>query len=62
MLAALPGVSSSRREGAAVEFLTGDAETLVRALLARDSSLAGLEVTGAGLEDAFIALTGGGRQ
>jgi ABC-2 type transport system ATP-binding protein len=62
VLATLPGVSSSRREGPAVEFLTGDAETLVRALLASDSSLAGLEVTGAGLEEAFIALTGGRRQ
>jgi hypothetical protein len=29
----------------------------VRALLTRDEALAGLEVTGAGLEEAFIALT-----
>ena len=48
-----------RRDGTAVELLTGDAEGLARELLARDPSLAGLEITGAGLEEAFMALTGG---
>jgi ABC-2 type transport system ATP-binding protein len=56
-LAQLPGVRSVRRDGTAVELLTGDAESLARALLARDPSLAGLEITGAGLEEAFMALT-----
>lgn len=56
-LAALPGVHSMRRDGTAVELLTGDAEGLARELLARDRSLAGLEITGAGLEEAFMALT-----
>jgi ABC-2 type transport system ATP-binding protein len=56
-LKALPAVDSMRRDGTTMEFLTHDAETLVRALLTRDEALAGLEVTGAGLEEAFIALT-----
>jgi ABC-2 type transport system ATP-binding protein len=58
-LARLPAVRSVRRDGTAVELLTGDAEALARALLARDPSLAGLEITGAGLEEAFMALTAG---
>jgi ABC-2 type transport system ATP-binding protein len=56
-LARLPGVRSMRRDGRAVELLTSDAETLARELLMRDTALAGLEITGAGLEEAFIALT-----
>ena len=70
VLRALPGVQSLRRDGAAVEFLTRDADRLTRALMAADASLSGLEVTGAGLEEAFLnltqapaepALAGGGR-
>jgi ABC-2 type transport system ATP-binding protein len=57
-LGRLPAVRSLRRDGTAVELLTGDAEGLARDLLARDPSLAGLEITGAGLEEAFMALTG----
>jgi ABC-2 type transport system ATP-binding protein len=56
---ALPGVASARQDGAALEILTGAAEAVVGELLARDPGLAGLEVTGAGLEEAFLALTGG---
>jgi ABC-2 type transport system ATP-binding protein len=56
-LVRLPAVRSIRRDGAAVELLTSDAEALARELLARDASLAGLEITGAGLEEAFMALT-----
>ena len=58
-LAAMAGVQSARRDGASVELLTSDAEGVVRALLAADPALSGLEITGAGLEDAFLALTGG---
>jgi ABC-2 type transport system ATP-binding protein len=54
---ALPGVRSVRRDGTALEILSGDAETLARALLERDPSLSGLEIAGAGLEEAFLALT-----
>lgn len=58
---ALPGVQSVRRDGAAVEILTSDAEAVARALLAADPALRGLEIAGAGLEEAFLSLTGGGR-
>ncbi|MBC7791231.1 MAG: ABC transporter ATP-binding protein [Anaerolineae bacterium] len=49
--------ASLRRDGAVTEVLTTKAEDLVRALLVRDPTLAGLDVTGGGLEDAFLALT-----
>jgi len=60
-LRALPGVRELSRDGAAVELLASDAEPLVRELLARDPSLTDLEVRSAGLEEAFLALTGEGR-
>jgi ABC-2 type transport system ATP-binding protein len=50
-------VQSARQDGAAVEIFTSDAERVVRELLARDPGLSGLEVTGAGLEEAFLTLT-----
>jgi ABC-2 type transport system ATP-binding protein len=56
-LSAMPSVHSVRQDGASVELLTSDAEALTRALLAADPRLAGLEVTGAGLEEAFLTLT-----
>jgi ABC-2 type transport system ATP-binding protein len=49
-----------RPDGASVELLTSDAEGVTRALLAADPALSGLEVTGAGLEEAFLTLTAGG--
>jgi ABC-2 type transport system ATP-binding protein len=54
---ALTGAASVRRDGAAIEILTTDGETVARRLLAADVGLSGLEITGAGLEDAFLALT-----
>lgn len=54
----LPGVVGVRRDGAAVELLVNEAERVVLAMLQRDPDLTGLEVTGAGLEEAFLALTG----
>ncbi|MGE5243309.1 MAG: ABC transporter ATP-binding protein [Betaproteobacteria bacterium] len=56
-LAALPGVRAVRRDNDAVCLLVSDAEDVARDLLALDRSLAGLEITRATLEDAFIALT-----
>ncbi|MBA3640794.1 MAG: ABC transporter ATP-binding protein, partial [Acidobacteria bacterium] len=53
----MPGVASVRRDGATTELLTNDAERVTRDLLIADTSLSGLEVTGAGLEEAFLALT-----
>ncbi len=55
-LLACAGVQSVRHDGAAVEILAHDAESLARTLLARDPSLSGLEITGAGLEEAFLSL------
>ena len=53
----IPGVSSVRQDGTATELLTNDAENVARELLRADAHLAGLEVTGAGLEEAFLAIT-----
>ncbi|HEY3885435.1 MAG TPA: ABC transporter ATP-binding protein, partial [Vicinamibacterales bacterium] len=57
LLESLDGVKGVRCDGAATEILTSDAECVARALLQRDPSLAGLEITGAGLEEAFLSLT-----
>ena len=53
----IPGVSDAKQDREAVEIHASDAEPVVRALLARDASLSGLEITSAGLEEAFLALT-----
>jgi ABC-2 type transport system ATP-binding protein len=53
----IPGVTDVREDREAVEIHAREAESVVRALLARDASLHGLEVASAGLEDAFLALT-----
>ena len=55
---ALPGVRQARRQGGTLEVLASQAEPVVRELLARDPALSGLEVSGAGLEEAFLTLTG----
>jgi ABC-2 type transport system ATP-binding protein len=60
-LSALPGVREVRRlpgSGDELEILTGTAEPVVREILARDPQLSDLDVRGAGLEEAFLALTG----
>ena len=56
---AMDGVTSMRRDGAATEILTSDAEGVVRQLLLRDAGLSALETSGAGLEEAFLTLTSG---
>ncbi len=53
----IPGVTDVKQDREAVEIRAREAESVVRALLARDPSLSGLEITSAGLEDAFLALT-----
>jgi ABC-2 type transport system ATP-binding protein len=53
----IPGVTEVRQHREAVEIHAREAESVVRTLLARDSSLSGLEITSAGLEEAFLALT-----
>ena len=56
----IDGVECVTRSGSSVELLTRDADLVVRTLLARDPELCDLEVTGAALEDVFLALTGPG--
>jgi ABC-2 type transport system ATP-binding protein len=53
----IPGVKEIREDREAVEIHATEAERVVRELLARDATLSGLEVTSAGLEEAFLALT-----
>jgi ABC-2 type transport system ATP-binding protein len=53
----IPGVTNARQDREAVEIHAREAEPVVRALLARDPSLSGLEIASAGLEEAFLALT-----
>jgi ABC-2 type transport system ATP-binding protein len=53
----IPGVTEVKEDREAVELHAVAAEAIVRELLARDAGLSGLEVTSAGLEEAFIALT-----
>jgi ABC-2 type transport system ATP-binding protein len=53
----IPGVTGAKQDREAVEIHTGEAELVVRALLARDPSLSGLEISTAGLEEAFLTLT-----
>jgi ABC-2 type transport system ATP-binding protein len=53
----LPGVQSVRQDGASLEILTSDADALARRLIELDAALSGLEITGAGLEEAFLTLT-----
>jgi ABC-2 type transport system ATP-binding protein len=54
---ALDGVVSVRRDGSATEIMTSEAEGVARQLLMRDPVLSGLEIVGAGLEEAFLSLT-----
>ena len=53
----MPGVKNVGSEDGLVEILTSRAEPVVRELLMRDSDLSDLEVIGAALDDAFLALT-----
>src|SRR3984893_17375521 len=53
----ISGVTEVSEDREAVELHAIEAEPVVRELLARDAQLCGLEVTSAGLEEAFLALT-----
>ena len=57
LLRQIPGVTEVKQDREAVELHAVEAEPIVRELLARDARLSGLEVTSAGLEEAFLALT-----
>jgi ABC-2 type transport system ATP-binding protein len=58
-LRAIYGVRAVSRDGEAFVVLATEVEQVARELLRRDAGLAGLEITGAGLEEAFLSLTGG---
>ena len=57
ILRRIPGVTEVKEDREAVEIHAIEAESIVRELLARDARLSGLEVSSAGLEEAFLALT-----
>ena len=57
-LEALPGVSRAERRGEAVVLACADSDAALRALLRRYPEARDIEVTGAGLEEAFLLLTG----
>jgi len=54
----LPGVSRAERRGEAVVLSCTDSDQAIRALLAAYDGARDLEITGAGLEEAFLELTG----
>lgn len=53
----LPGVIKVCQDREALEIQVSQAEPVLRELLQQDSGLSGIEITSAGLEDAFLALT-----
>jgi ABC-2 type transport system ATP-binding protein len=58
-ITAIPGVHSVKEDRQAFEIQVSIAEPVVRELLGRDEWLSNLEITNAGLEEAFLALTKG---
>ena len=56
-LRSMDGISRVDRRGSSLEILTPRAEAVVRRLLDMDPDLSDLEVSGVGLEQAFLALT-----
>jgi ABC-2 type transport system ATP-binding protein len=59
-LEALPGVSSAERRGEAAVLHCADSDVAIRALLAVHPDARDIEINAAGLEQAFLALTGDG--
>jgi ABC-2 type transport system ATP-binding protein len=57
-LAGLPGVAGADRHGEAVILVCSDSDAAIRALLAGYPDAKDIEITGAGLEQAFLELTG----
>jgi ABC-2 type transport system ATP-binding protein len=57
-LSALPGVSGAERRGQAVLLVCSDSDRAIRALLAAWPQARDIEIEAAGLEQAFLALTG----
>ncbi len=59
-LASLPGVAAADRRGEAVVLICSDSDAAIRALLAVYPEARDIEIAGAGLEEAFVELTGDG--
>jgi ABC-2 type transport system ATP-binding protein len=59
-LAQLAGVSNAERRGEAVVLTCSDSDAAIRALLAAHPPARDIEIVAAGLEEAFLALTGDG--
>jgi ABC-2 type transport system ATP-binding protein len=57
VLAALPGVTDVELRGESVVLVCSDSDAALRALLQTSTEARDIEVTGAGLEEAFIQLT-----
>jgi ABC-2 type transport system ATP-binding protein len=57
-LAALPGVTAADARGEAVVLACSDSDAAIRALLARYPEAQDIEISSAGLEEAFLQLTG----
>jgi ABC-2 type transport system ATP-binding protein len=55
---AMPGVIEVRRDRDGLEIHAAQAEPILRELLMHDPKLSGLDVSSAGLEEAFLVLTG----
>ncbi|HEX5497450.1 MAG TPA: ABC transporter ATP-binding protein, partial [Mycobacteriales bacterium] len=56
-LETLPGVRTAESQGAAVVLSCSDSDAALRVLLATEPAARDIEVSGAGLEEAFLALT-----
>ncbi len=59
-LTALPGVNSAERRGEAVVMHCADSDAAIRGLLVAHPGVRDIEINAAGLEQAFLALTGDG--
>jgi ABC-2 type transport system ATP-binding protein len=58
-LQGLVGVASVERRGEAITLRCTDSDAAIRALLAAHPAVSDVEISGAGLEEAFLELTGG---
>ena len=58
VLERLPGVTGAERRGESVVLVCADSDAAIRALLAAAPNVRDIEIAGAGLEEAFLQLTG----
>jgi ABC-2 type transport system ATP-binding protein len=58
LLAQLPGVTTADRHGDSITLRCRDSDSAIRAMLREYGDVRDIEIAGAGLEEAFLALTG----